>query len=148
MVTETNVRGHPSDRASWLKYTLEQCEIAVARGVELEGYCWFPFVDSCDWNSLLYRADGSVDPVGVYWIDDERERHASSMANAFALAARGAPAADLPAYRFRPPVSTWMSGFLPYMDHWLWEEPPTEERANGLDDQDTVFELRISDAAR
>ena len=37
----------------------------TAAGAPLGGYCWFPFVDSVDWNSLLARADGCIDPVGV-----------------------------------------------------------------------------------
>ncbi|MDQ3877092.1 MAG: family 1 glycosylhydrolase, partial [Actinomycetota bacterium] len=43
---ETNIRGFASDRVSWLKYTLEQCEAAQAAGADLRGYCWFPFIDS------------------------------------------------------------------------------------------------------
>src|SRR5918994_1603558 len=50
-VGETNLRGYPSDRATWFKYVLEQSEIAAAGGVDLRGFCWFPFVDSCDWDS-------------------------------------------------------------------------------------------------
>ncbi|BBE21562.1 hypothetical protein MN0502_04450 [Arthrobacter sp. MN05-02] len=42
MLTETNVRGATSDRATWLKYVLEQCEEASARGVTMDGVCWFP----------------------------------------------------------------------------------------------------------
>jgi hypothetical protein len=60
---ETNIRGFASDRASWLKYTLEQYEIAERAGVPLRGYCWFPFIDSCDWDSLLYHRRDSIDPV-------------------------------------------------------------------------------------
>ena len=37
MLTETNLRGYPSDRASWLKYTLEQCELSVRAGVRARG---------------------------------------------------------------------------------------------------------------
>ena len=59
--TETNVRGYPSDRATWLKYVLEQYERAAARGAELDGLCWFPFVDSCDWDSLLYECNGNLE---------------------------------------------------------------------------------------
>ena len=70
---------------------------AAGAGVPLEGYCWFPFVDSCDWDSLLARADSHVDPVGVYWLDADRERRPSAMASSYALAARGAPAAELAA---------------------------------------------------
>ncbi|MDP8958892.1 MAG: family 1 glycosylhydrolase [Actinomycetota bacterium] len=127
MLSETNIRGFSSDRASWLKYTLEQCELAVARGVPLAGYCWFPFIDSCDWDSLLSRSDGSIDPVGVYWLDERLERRPSSMSVSYALAAGGAPSRALPAYRFQPPVSDWLEGFLPHMRHWDWRPPPMHE---------------------
>ncbi|HLM18452.1 MAG TPA: family 1 glycosylhydrolase [Acidimicrobiia bacterium] len=145
MVTETNVRGHPSDRATWLKYTLEQCELARAAGWPLQGYCWFPFLDSCDWDSLLFRADGNVDPVGVYWVDEHGHRRPSTMSRAFALACAGASAATLPAYRLRPPVAHWLGGFQRHMAHWDWQEPPVEMLANGLDAEQTVFELFARD---
>ena len=124
---ETNIRGFAPDRASWLKYTLEQCELAQAAGVPMDSYCWFPFVDSCDWDSMLVRNAGNVDPVGVYWLDERLERRPSSMSRAYAQAARGAGAADLPAYRFQPPVSGWLAGWLPQMAHWDWQEPPAAE---------------------
>lgn len=124
---ETNIRGFAPDRASWLKYTLEQCEMARDRGVPVEGYCWFPFVDSCDWDSVLVRNDGHVDPVGVFWLDEKLDRRPSSMSVAYSMAAGGAPAADLPAYRFRPPVSAWLSGWMPQMSHWDWQDPPPAE---------------------
>ncbi|MDQ4090515.1 MAG: family 1 glycosylhydrolase [Actinomycetota bacterium] len=124
---ETNIRGFASDRVSWLKYTLEQCEMAEARGVPIDGYCWFPFVDSADWNSLLVRNEGNIDPVGVYWLDEHLDRRPSSMSAAYAAAAQGAPAADLPAYRFQPPVAGWLAGWLPQMAHWDWQDPPAEE---------------------
>lgn len=127
MLGETNIRGYASDRASWLKYTFEQCDRARDAGVPFEGYCWFPFVDSADWGSLLARADGIVDPVGVYWLDECYDRRPSSMSNAYRLAASGAPVSTLPAYRFRPPVSGWIKGWLPHMDHWDWQDPPPDE---------------------
>ena len=124
---ETNIRGFAPDRASWLKYTLEQCELAEARGVPIDGYCWFPFVDSCDWDSLLVRYEGNVDPVGVYWLDEKLDRRPSSMSKAYAAAARGAPAADLPAYAFQPPVAGQLAGWMPQMAHWDWQAPPAQE---------------------
>ena len=126
-IGETNIRGFAPDRASWLKYTVEQCEIAAARGVPVDGYCWFPFVDSCDWDSLLVRYQGHVDPVGVYWLDENLDRRPSSMSAAYAAAARGTPAADLPAYRFQPPVAGQLAGWLPQMAHWDWRDPPSRE---------------------
>jgi beta-glucosidase/6-phospho-beta-glucosidase/beta-galactosidase len=121
---ETNIRGFASDRASWLKYTLEQCERAEAAGVPMEGYCWFPFVDSCDWDSILVRYEGNVDPVGVYWLDERLDRRPSAMSASYALAAGGTRAADLPAYRFQPPVAGALAGWLPQMAHWDWQDPP------------------------
>ncbi len=49
------------------------------------------------------------------------------MSAAYAAAARGLPAADLPAYRFQPPVDRWLRGWLPQMAHWDWQEPPPDE---------------------
>jgi beta-glucosidase/6-phospho-beta-glucosidase/beta-galactosidase len=141
-VGETNIRGFAPDRASWLKYTLEQCEIARARGVPMDGYCWFPFVDSTDWDSVLVRCEGNVDPVGVYWLDDRLRRRPSSMSEAYARAARGAPAAELPAYRFQPPVAGWLAGWLPQMAHWDWQDPPAHEVAI-QERADPVIERRI-----
>jgi len=115
---------HEGVWAPRLRVHLEQCEIAQGRGVPVEGYCWFPFVDSCDWDSVLVRSEGHIDPVGVYWLDERLDRRPSSMSASFAMAARGAPAADLPAYRFRPPVSRWLAGWMDQMSHWDWQDPP------------------------
>lgn len=126
LLGETNIRGHSSDRSTWLKYTLEHCQSACRRGVPVEGYCWFPFVDSCDWASLLRRADGAIDPVGVFWLDEDRNRRESSMSATFRMAAAGVPASGLPAYSLRRPVADWLQGYLPQMAHWEWLEAPDE----------------------
>jgi hypothetical protein len=124
---ETNIRGFCSDRATWLKHTLEQCEIASANGVPIDGYCWFPFIDSLDWDSLLARCDRHIDPVGVYWLDEQLNRRSSSVSQAFRQAARGARAAELPAYRLSPQVLSGLKGFMPFMRHWDWQIPPADE---------------------
>jgi beta-glucosidase/6-phospho-beta-glucosidase/beta-galactosidase len=126
-LTETNVRGYGSDRATWLKYVLEQYEAAAARGVVLDGLCWFPFVDSCDWDSLLYHCNGNVDPVGVISVDDDGNRWRSSMSRAFEAVSRGATSSDLPAYILQEPVATWLAGYRPQMAHWTWQRPPADE---------------------
>jgi beta-glucosidase/6-phospho-beta-glucosidase/beta-galactosidase len=128
-LTETNVRGASSDRATWLRYTLGECERARADGVPLESYCWFPFVDSLDWNSLLRRADNWIDPVGVLWLDDAGERGTSSMHRSFAAAAAGAPADALPAYRFTPLIAETLRSFLPLMTDFPWQPAPPDEVA-------------------
>jgi beta-glucosidase/6-phospho-beta-glucosidase/beta-galactosidase len=132
LLGETNIRGCPSDRASWLKYTLEQCENAARRGVPVQGHCWFPFVDSCDWVSLLQRADGEIDPVGVYWLDRSLARRDSSMSRAFCMVAGGASSRQLAAYRFQRPVADWVCGYADQMSHWEWQDPPDEERATNV----------------
>jgi beta-glucosidase/6-phospho-beta-glucosidase/beta-galactosidase len=143
---ETNIRGFAADRATWMKYTLEQCERTRDRGVDVRGYCWFPFVDSADWSSLLRSCEGAIDPVGVYWLDEHLERRASVMSTAFAAAARGTRADDLPAYELRPPVSEWLRGWLPHMAHWSWQHPPPAPCSNA-DPPETVLELRKLDVA-
>jgi hypothetical protein len=124
---ETNIRGFSSDRATWLKHTPEQCEIARMNRVPVEGYCWFPFIDSLDWDSLLARCDRHIDPVGVYWLDERLNRRRSSMSRAFRQAARGARSADLPAYRISFHVGSGLDGFMPFMRHWRWQLPPIDE---------------------
>jgi beta-glucosidase/6-phospho-beta-glucosidase/beta-galactosidase len=146
MLTETNVRGHTSDRATWLKYVLEQCEEAQARGVTMDGVCWFPVVDSTDWNSLLFRCEGHVDPVGVYWLDEDLERRTSVMSTSYALAAGGARSHDLPAYLLAEPVATWLQGYRPQMAHWDWQQPPGTDLGSRLPRTTTKMELRIVDA--
>ena len=90
MLTETNIRGYVSDRLSWLKYMVEQSEQLVSQGVDWRGFCWFPFIDSTDWDSLLRCACNNLDPVGVYWLDDERKRHASEFSDLYAALAAAA----------------------------------------------------------
>lgn len=129
MLGETNMAGAASDRATWLKHTLEQCERACAAGVPLEAYCWFGFLDSLDWHSLLARHDRHIDPVGVIGLDERLRRQESSMSRAWSAAAAGAPAAHLPAYRLTPPVREWLAGLMPLMAHYAWEAAPVGEVA-------------------
>lgn len=124
---ETNLRGATSDRATWLKHTLEQCERAVAAGVPISAYCWFGFLDSLDWCSLLARCDREVDPVGVIRLDERLRRHESSMSRAWALAARGAPASALPAYRLTADANQRLHALAPLMAHFDWQDPPPAE---------------------
>jgi beta-glucosidase/6-phospho-beta-glucosidase/beta-galactosidase len=125
MVTETNIRGTASDRATWFKYLLEQCETAVLRGIDLRGLCWFPFIDSCDWDTLLRHCRRSVDPVGVVSVNEsDWTRQITTTTYTFAIAAQGAPSSALPAYELQQPMATWLRGYLPHMRHWTWQPPP------------------------
>lgn len=127
MLTETNIRGLPTDRVSWLKYTLEQYELALARGVDLRGYCWFPQVDSCDWDSLLARGAGRVDPVGVVSLTPAHDPVRTVFTDWWERAARGLPAADLPAYRLQEPCATQLQGLGRATAHWRRVDPPADE---------------------
>ena len=127
MLTETNIRGLPSDQASWLRHTLEQYELALSRGVPLHGYCWFPLVDSTDWDSLLARGAGRVDPVGVYALGAGGDRVRTTFTDVWAAAAAGADVADLPAYRFQQPCADQLAGLLPDLSHWPWQDPPSAD---------------------
>jgi len=127
MLTETNLRGQPSDQVSWLRYVLEQYELALDRGIALHGFCWFPQVDSSDWDSLLARTAGRVDPVGVYAIDPATlARRRTVFTDAWEKVAAGAAAADLPAYRFQPPCDALLSGVVAQLEHWPWQDPPED----------------------
>jgi beta-glucosidase/6-phospho-beta-glucosidase/beta-galactosidase len=146
LLTETNVRGWASDRATWFKYVLEQCERARAHGVPLDGLCWFPVIDSTDWDSLLFRSHGHIDPVGVYWLDQELARQPSVMSDSYARAAAGTPASELPAYTLREPVATWLRGYQPQMSHWDWTEASETGQGHSLPRTETRMELRIVNA--
>jgi beta-glucosidase/6-phospho-beta-glucosidase/beta-galactosidase len=132
MLAETNLKGFVSDRLSWMRHMLEECEKLVARGVDFRGFCWFPFVDSTDWCSLVRQAERKVDAVGIYWLGDDRwERHGSELSDCFGKLARGEMSArELPAYRFQPPWNRNLAGFLPFMAHWAWKEPELLARAS------------------
>lgn len=130
LLAETNLKGFVTDRLSWMRHMLEECGKLVSVGTDFRGFCWFPFVDSTDWCSLVCRAEGMVDPVGIYWLDSGRwERHASELAECFGKLARGAMAVDeIPAYRFQPPWARNLEGFSRFMAHWRWIEPHIESR--------------------
>jgi beta-glucosidase/6-phospho-beta-glucosidase/beta-galactosidase len=125
MLTETNLRGQPSDRISWLRYMVEQYDLALERGVPLHGFCWFPQVDSCDWDSLLARTAGRVDPVGVVSIDSgTKARQRTAFTEAWEKVVIGSGPEGLPAYRFQPPCDALLIGLQPTLRHWPWQDPP------------------------
>jgi beta-glucosidase len=143
---ETNIRGFAADRATWMKYTLEQCELSQHNGVDIRGYCWFPFIDSADWSSLLLGCEGAIDPVGVFWLDEHLERRTSVMSTTYTAAANGTRAHQLPAYTLRRPVADWLHGWLPHMTHWQWHTPPLESCSN-TDHPETILEIHNLDVA-
>jgi glycosyltransferase involved in cell wall biosynthesis len=127
MLTETNIRGLPTDRISWLRYMLQQYELALSRGINLHGFCWFPHVDSSDWDSLLSRAAGRVDPVGVVSRQHTAVRRTTSFTEAWLAAANGSGATSMPAYRWQSPCDVQLAGFGALTNDWPWEDPPATE---------------------
>jgi hypothetical protein len=129
MLTETNVRGRIEDRISWLKYMVGECEAlhpdVDARGSAFQGFCWYPFIDSTDWDSLVRVPNRSIDPQGIYHLSPDFERRDSELSLLYARLARGeAGAADLPAYRFEDAVLDGRSvrKFLHHMAGWDWRD--------------------------
>jgi glycosyltransferase involved in cell wall biosynthesis/beta-glucosidase/6-phospho-beta-glucosidase/beta-galactosidase len=127
LLGETNLRGLPSDRISWLRHMLEQYELAVSRGVDLDGFCWFPFIDSADWDSLLARPAGRIDPVGVVSLGPHGKRIRTAFTAAWEAAATGTPAAELPALRFQQPNDALLGGLQAATAHWPWRDPEEDD---------------------
>jgi beta-glucosidase/6-phospho-beta-glucosidase/beta-galactosidase len=129
MLSETNIRGYVSDRISWLKFMSEQCEEIERKvgeiGLPFLGFCWYPFIDSTDWCSMVKEAKGCVDPQGIYWLDRQTLRRTpSELSDIYkALACGQMTSKDIPAYRFQEPLDTALAGFMPLMEHWDWVEP-------------------------
>ena len=137
MLSETNIRGFVSDRLSWLKFMTEQCEEIERKiaemGLPFEGFCWYPFIDSTDWCSLVTQARGHIDPQGIFWLDDQTlSRNSSELSEVFtALAVGEADADDIPAYRFQKPLDEELNGLMPFMEHWDWIDPGIGRSAAG-----------------
>ncbi|WP_377109647.1 hypothetical protein [Rubellimicrobium aerolatum] len=129
MLTETNVRGRIEDRISWLKYMVGECEALVPelaeRGGRFEGFCWYPYIDSTDWCSLVRQPNRSIDPQGIYYLCGRFNRQRSELSHLYAALARGEiGSAELPAYRFEEPVLVGrrVGKYLPHMAHWDWRD--------------------------
>jgi beta-glucosidase/6-phospho-beta-glucosidase/beta-galactosidase len=128
MLSETNIRGSICERVSWLKFMVEQCETLKSnlepRGVPFLGFCWYPFIDSTDWCSLVREANCNVDPQGIFGLDDIcRARNASELSEVFAALASGKiESKNIPAYRFEKPLNETLQNFLPLMRGWEWRE--------------------------
>jgi hypothetical protein len=127
MLGETNLRGTIRDRIGWLRYMTLECETLASKlaplGLPFEGFCWYPFVDSTDWNSLVCRASRDIDPQGIYWLDRSFNRNSSELSEIYAALARGEMApGDIPAYPFGDGalVGRGVANYLPHM-RWAWE---------------------------
>jgi beta-glucosidase/6-phospho-beta-glucosidase/beta-galactosidase len=133
MLSETNIRGYINDRISWLKFMVEQCEQIESklseRNITFEGFCWYPFIDSTDWCSLVREANGFIDPQGIFYLDERFRRCESELSEIFAALAQGKiTSQDIPAYHFQSPIDEQLRGLQPLMAHWDWKMPPVSNR--------------------
>jgi hypothetical protein len=129
MLTETNLRGEVADRISWLKYMVAECESLAAKlepmGVPFLGFCWYPYIDSTDWSSLVREANRAIDPQGIVSLDPNFERRRTELSEIFAGLASGQAAwSDIPAYPFSDEAleERMVRNFLPQMT-WPFVEP-------------------------
>jgi hypothetical protein len=131
MVAETNIRGTIFDRLTWLRFTEEQTML-LGRRAPVVGFCWYPSIDSTDWCHVCAKSTSTVDPQGIWFLDDERHiRHSSELSHWYSRLAKGdATYADVPAYRFQQPLDTQLAGYVKLMSHWEdWIEDESIEEA-------------------
>jgi hypothetical protein len=126
MLSETNLRGTITDRISWLRYMLQECirlkaDLAFL-DLPFQGFCWYPFIDSTDWNSLVREARRDIDPQGIYQLDKTFGRNASELSDIYSALAGGKIGLDsIPAYRFGEGalIGRGVRNYLPHMQ-WDW----------------------------
>ena len=122
MLSETNLRGTVADRIAWLRFMVEQSatlqEKLKAIDLTFEGFCWYPYIDSTDWCSLVCDASRAIDPQGIYWLDASFDRKPSELSEIYAALARGTMGPrDIPARPFEDAVldGRGVRNFLPLM---------------------------------
>ena len=126
MMSETNIRGFITDRLSWLKLMTRECEklesLMTTRNLKFHGLCWYPLIDSTDWDSLVREASGNVDPQGIFWLDETRRaRHRSEISEVFTKLARNEiTSAEIPAYRFESSVGEMLRNWDSFTADWNW----------------------------
>ncbi|HYO82575.1 MAG TPA: family 1 glycosylhydrolase [Bryobacteraceae bacterium] len=128
MLGETNLRGTPRDRLTWLKFMEEQCEQLAAK-TDFRGFCWYPSIDSTDWCNFCNEATGTVDPQGIWSLGPDRwTRYPSELSAAYTRLANGlARSKDLPAWEFSAAAARNTSGYRRLMNHWpSWQSQPAE----------------------
>jgi hypothetical protein len=68
------------------------------------------------------------------------------MSESYSAAARGVPAAQLPAFELAEPAATRLRGYLPQMASWNWQPAPPGNRGHNLPLTTRTMELRVVDA--
>jgi beta-glucosidase/6-phospho-beta-glucosidase/beta-galactosidase len=72
MLSETNYFGSVAERTHWLRFMWQEYRTLLQDGKDVRGFCWFPFIDSTDFQHMLLEYRNDVDPVGIYDLDEAR----------------------------------------------------------------------------
>lgn len=128
MLGETNLCGTVDDRVNWLKYMVGECETLQSRlrgiGLSFEGFCWYPYIDSTDWNSLVREASRHIDPQGIIQLSPDFGRLRSRLSETYASLAKGRlSAADILPGPFHQ-AALEGRGVRNYLPHMRWYEAP------------------------
>ena len=108
-------------------------------------------MDSCDWDTLVTRPNRRIDPQGIFSLDEQFNRHSSEFSNTIAAIAAGKISSkDIPAYRFRPPLSVQMKGFIAGpMQQYAWKEPlptvPVHQKEEQVISKKLIYENCLRD---
>ncbi len=123
-LTETNLRGSPADRVTWLRYMVDQYEQAVDRGRRPRRLLLVPLRGLTDWDSLLARPAGRRDPVGILSLGPRPANGGPRSSPRPGTAPRRPAAADLPAYRLPAALRRRAARRRLVAAHWPWQSPP------------------------
>jgi beta-glucosidase/6-phospho-beta-glucosidase/beta-galactosidase len=94
MVTETSDNAGVDRRARWMDDSIEALGQAVAAGVPIVGYTWFPVLSHVDWRWRRGPHERSAYwcHMGLWDLDDNLRRNRTPLADRYAaIVARGAP---------------------------------------------------------
>lgn len=111
MLTETNIRGFIEDRQHWFVYMYKEC--LKLNDIPFLGMCWYPFIDSTDWDSLITQPNGNIDPQGIIWLDEAKRRHTSMFSeNIKKLISGEINIDDVVVEPYKEPLATQLRGFI------------------------------------
>jgi beta-glucosidase len=94
MVTETSDNASVEQRAAWMDASVVAIGRAIASGVPVVGYTWFPVFSHVDWRWLRgpYERDVYWCHMGLWDLDSRLRRNRTPLADRYAtLVAEGAP---------------------------------------------------------
>jgi beta-glucosidase/6-phospho-beta-glucosidase/beta-galactosidase len=111
-LTETNVRGYISDRQTWFVRMYKDYLRLKQDGIPIIGFCWYPLIDSKDWASLLQECNNHLDPVGIFYLDENNNRIPNEFSNNIGLLNSGKiKIEDVDTYNYLPPLDETLKKF-------------------------------------